>query len=247
MAHNANCSNAKSPPRDCECSCGGALHGGGSQTLGPGPWGRDVHYSHYGRQSRLAPSLDGLTVRFFDALFRFNEERLDENSALFKSSPDGKLLDTTSDLIADDIADFLGKRRSKPFRKKRRKDHTICSLMVAMVKAMNEISGVLPEAFGDAVEERVRRMGDAKWGLNAEDAGKVAKIVARRAQDAATGGTLPLYIESCRRIAIVSCPDMAEHPEVEQYCARPLGEELISDELRQMLENWNRIDGARGA
>jgi hypothetical protein len=69
MAHNARCSHAKSPPKDCKCSCGGLLHGGGGLiSLGAGSWGRAADYNHNHRNTHLADSLDGQVVSVIDRI-----------------------------------------------------------------------------------------------------------------------------------------------------------------------------------
>jgi hypothetical protein len=231
MAHNSRCSNAKSPSRDCTCDCGGLLHGGGGQRLADGPWGRNVEYKHNDRATCLGDSLDGLTVGFFDRLFR---------------SSDARLLDGASDLIANEITDHLDQRRSKRFREELRRDHTICSLMVAMVSAMTKVGDAAPEAAGEVVETVVeeiirRRPGGAVGPLDAKTAGKVAKLVVGKLQAATSLGSLPLFIKTCRCVAIVSCPEPADHEEVRKYAEAQM-KEMISEELRHLLkdtiEHW---------
>jgi hypothetical protein len=227
MAHNSRCSNAKSPPRDCTCDCGGLLHGGGGQRLPDGSWGRSVEYKHNDRATCLGDSLDGPTVDFFDRLFR---------------SSDAGLLDDASDLIANDITDHLGKRRSKRFREELRQDHTICSLMVAMVSALTTVGDAAPEVIETAVEGIIRRRPSGAVGpLDAKTAGKVAKLVVRKLQAATTLGSLPLYIKTCRCVAIVSCPVPADHNDVREYAEAQV-KEMVTEELRHLLketiEHW---------
>jgi len=224
VAHNARCSNAKSPPRDCTCDCGGVLHGGGGHRLLDGPWARSVEYKHNDRGTFLGDSLDGPTVNFFDYLFR---------------SSDARLLDDASDLIANEIADHLGKRRSKRFREELRRGHTICSLMVAMVSAMTKVGNAAPEAAREVVETVVeeiirRRPGGAVGPLDAKTAGRVAKLVVGKLQATTTLGSLPLYIKACRYVAIVSCPAPADHNEIREYAETQV-KEVISAELRDLL------------
>jgi len=36
-------------------------------------------------------------------------------------------------------------------------------------------------------------------------------------------------------LAVSRCPNVADHPEVEQYCLQPLASELLSDAIQQEL------------
>jgi hypothetical protein len=240
MAHNARCSHAKSPPKDCKCSCGGLLHGGGGQiSLGAGPWGRTADYNHHHRDTHLADSLDGQVVSVIDRIL---------------SSPDGDHADAATDRVAAEIPGVLGTRTSIKFQKELRKDHTICSFMVAMVQAMTKLHEAAPQAGRELAERVVKEIAE-RWPegvlgqLDAESAGKLAKIGIGKLQDATTLGSLPVYIEACRYIAVASCPNPAAHDDVIKYCAEPLIEGKISEEARELLkevtEHWyaNRYSG----
>jgi hypothetical protein len=239
MAHNANCSHAKSPPKACKCSCGGLLHGGGGLSLSAGPWGETADYNHNHRDTHLADSLDGRVVSVIDRIL---------------SSSVGDRADAATDRLAAEIPGVLGKRTSIKFRKKLREDHTICSFMVAMVRAMTKLREVAPQA-GRELAERVVEEIAVRWPegvlgqLDAESAGKLAKIGIAKLQDATTLGSLSVYIEACRYIAVASCPNPAAHHDVIKYCAEPLIEEKISEEARELLkdvtERWykNRYSG----
>jgi hypothetical protein len=43
------------------------------------------------------------------------------------------------------------------------------------------------------------------------------------------------------------CPDVADHPEVEQYCLRPLASELLSTEIQENLAESLPGDRSRSA
>jgi hypothetical protein len=232
MAHNAKCSNATKPR--CRCSCGGVLHGGGAQRLGDGPWGGSVAYEHNHRETYLGDTLDGPTVRLLDGLF---------------VSPTVDLVDTTSDLIADEIARALG-RRGVEFRKDLRQSHTICSFTVVLVEAMTTLLEAAPTAAREmaerVIEEIVRRRpGGVVGRLNAKTAGKVAKVLVGKFQDTTTLGSLRLYITVCRCVAVASCPDPEDHPEVRERCIDPLRKEIVAKVtaevqrlLTELIERW---------
>jgi hypothetical protein len=49
-------------------------------------------------------------------------------------------------------------------------------------------------------------------------------------------GPLPLITRrAVLRERLSMCPDVADHPEVEQYCLRPLASELLSAEIQEEL------------
>lgn len=152
-------------------------------------------------------------------------------------------------LIVDDIASELGMPDGRQLRIDP-DDHTVCSTMVETVKALTRLSGALPTAIGAAVEQAVKGMGESGQGY-AESAGKIARVLAQRAQSVATGGWIEFHIHSCRCTAVITCPDIAEHEDVWKYCLRPLVEAEVNDEFRrftkQMIKHWNQPDDAMAA
>jgi hypothetical protein len=222
MAHSRPCENAD-PRSRCKCRCHGRLHGiTGSSADG-------VRYEdRSGFRGRIRPQLMTDWKRLYSKL---NDD--DYRLAV---------------LIVDDIAAELGKDgrllRIDP------DDHTVCSIMVETVKALTQLSDALPTAIGAAVEQAVKGMSESGQGY-AESAGKIATMLARKAQSVATGGWVEFHIHACRCTAVITCPDIAEHDEVWKYCLRPLIEEKVNDEFRrftkQMIQHWNQLDDAKAA
>jgi hypothetical protein len=260
MGHNPRCENAKGTR--CKCSCHGFRHGrsvGGSGGSGGGGGGGGAGRAGGGGGGSGGGAGGGgsagrggarrTTVEHADGFRTYIEPSMQGYWDSLSPSIDGSVYKLAA-LIADGIAAELGRPAGRASRRNVQIDHTLCSEMVAMVKALTRLSEMLPEAFGAAIEKAVSDMGKAGQ-LNAESAGKIAKIIARRAQDAATGGGPALYIEFCRYVAIVSCPSIVEHGDVWTYCFRPLLQDRISEEARDlvkdMLAHWNRIDDVKVA
>jgi hypothetical protein len=71
----------------------------------------------------------------------------------------------------------------------------------------------------------------------------VPRLAAGLAGHAATDALMKLtpfrHWEDLRRavqlLAVSMCPDVADHPEVEQYCLRPLASELLSSAIQEEL------------
>jgi hypothetical protein len=67
----------------------------------------------------------------------------------------------------------------------------------------------------------------------------VAGLAGRAAADTLMKLTPVRHWEDVRRavqlLAVSMCPNVADHPEVEQYCLRPLASELLSSEIQEEL------------
>ena len=66
-----------------------------------------------------------------------------------------------------------------------------------------------------------------------------AQLAARAAVDKVMQLMPARHWEDVRRgvelLAVSTCPDVADHPEVERYCRRPLASELLSDSIQEEL------------
>ena len=67
----------------------------------------------------------------------------------------------------------------------------------------------------------------------------------------ALGGLMRTDGDAVRRalqlLPVSICPDVADHPEVEQYCLRPLASELLSTEIQEELAESLPGDRSRSA
>jgi hypothetical protein len=214
VAHTGSCANSNS--NRCRCSCGGTLHGGGragtsfSYIQGP-------HDVFPGRSTRIVHSDDTaqrLAVEIFGRLIESH----------------GNLPAAASDCIVDMVGEAFGVKGRK--RRRLRANHTVCRILVEIVKALDYIGKQPPRMIGRAVA--------AAWPSDeptvAALAGKAAEIVAAAIYKAATGGQLDVIIYDCRVLAIVTCPDMDRHHEVAEVCAGPLLQGKLSEHLKGDLE-----------
>jgi hypothetical protein len=71
-----------------------------------------------------------------------------------------------------------------------------------------------------------------------------AGLAARAAADTLMKATPVRHWEDVRRavqlLAVFMCPNVADHPEVEQYCVQPLASELRSDAIQGELAGYAR-------
>jgi hypothetical protein len=226
MAHTSRCSNSTS--KRCRCSCGGYEHGGPAPTAGVA-WGREVHLIHAHVETRLGPALKGAVVRIFARLFKATIESTDGKTI------EDVLLDAAADTIADSLVDAIEPDpRERRRRKKRwRRQHVFCSIFVAVVQGLQELKASVPTL----VEEAVRAAFAERAGidLSAEMTAKAAGALTSKIQNALLGGAPEAYIRTCQLLAIASCPDPEQHPEVVIYCELPIAHDYLSAEVRGVL------------
>src|SRR5438270_11025131 len=173
VAHTGSCANSNS--NRCRCSCGGTLHGGGRA-------GTSFSYIQPGRSTRIVHSDDTaqrLAVEVFGRLIESH----------------GNLAAAASDCIVDMVAEAFGVKGRR--QRRLRKDHTVCKILVEIVKALDCIGKQPPRMIGRAVA--------AAWPPDqptvAALAGKSAEVVAAAIYAAVTGGQLDVIIYNCRVLA----------------------------------------------
>lgn len=110
------------------------------------------------------------------------------------------------------------------------RSHLLCGALAAVAHAMKAGESLARTAITKSVTAALISFG-------------VPRLVARLAARAAVATLMKLatirHWEDVRRavqlLAVSLCPDVAAHPEVEQYCLQPLASEQLSDAIRQEL------------
>jgi hypothetical protein len=132
-----------------------------------------------------------------------------------------------ADQIADAITETLqahGCPRGKWAR------HLLCGALAAVAKTMKVGEDLAKTAVTDGVRAALTSSGVPRLA---------AGLAARAAVDTLMKITPVRHWEDVRRavqlLAVSMCPDVAEHPEVEQYCLQPLASQLLSDVLQEEL------------
>ena len=82
----------------------------------------------------------------------------------------------------------------------------------------------------------------------------VPRLAAQLAARAAVNKVMQLvparHWEDVRRgvelLAVSTCPDVVDHPAVEQYCLRPLASELLSDSIQEELATLSGTEPQAG-
>jgi hypothetical protein len=109
--------------------------------------------------------------------------------------------------------------------------HLLCSALAAVAQAMKA---------GEDLAKGVVTAGVSAAALTACGVPRLAAgLAGRAATDALTKLTPVRHWEDLRRavqlLAVSMCPDVADHPEVERCCLRPLASELLSSAIQEEL------------
>jgi NAD(P)-dependent dehydrogenase (short-subunit alcohol dehydrogenase family) len=119
-------------------------------------------------------------------------------------------------------------------------DHLLCGALAAAARAM------------EAAEDQVRAavtMGVAAALAVSGVPPQVADLAGRAAADTLTKLTPVRHYEDARRavqmLAVAMCPAVADHPDVERYCLRPLASAMLSSAMQEELAE-SLHDGGSG-
>jgi hypothetical protein len=186
--------------------------------------------------SGVAPSAPpSRTQRSREAILRDAKDQLgDYLDAVVDAAPvhSAAALVSAADVdIADRVADAItetlqahGCPRGKWVR------HLLCGALAAVAKAMKVGEDLAKTAVTNAVRAALTSSGVPRLA---------AGLAARAAVDTLMKMTPVRHWEDVRRavqlLGVSMCPDVAEHPEVEQYCLQPLASQLLSDGLQEEL------------
>ena len=120
--------------------------------------------------------------------------------------------------------------------------HLLCGALAAVAQAMKAGEDLAKTAVTAGVMAALTACGVPRLA---------AGLAGRAATDALMKLTPVRHWEDLRRavqlLAVSVCPDAADHPEVEQYCLRPLTSELLSSAIQEELAESLPGDRSRSA
>lgn len=182
-----------------------------------------------------SPGLSGLMRRSRAAVLRAAQKQLvDYLDAVVNAAPVDSAATLVSAADADvacQVADAItGALEDHGCRRGSWQSHLLCGALAAVAQAM--------KAGEDLAKGAVTRGVTAALA-----AGGMPRLTAGLAGRAATDTLMKLtpvrHWEDVRRamqlLAVSMCPDVADHPEVERYCLRPLASELLSSAIQKEL------------
>jgi hypothetical protein len=119
--------------------------------------------------------------------------------------------------------------------------HLLCGALAAVTQAMKAGEDLARTAVTEGVTAALAAGGIAR---------SAARLAGRAATDMLMKLTPVRRWEEVRRtvqlLAVSMCPDVEDHPEVEQYCLRPLASEMLSSAIQQELAESLPGDVHRG-
>lgn len=177
----------------------------------------------------------GLARRSRAAVLRDAQKQLNDLlGALVDAAPAGSAVTLASAVdtdAADQIADAISASlEAHGWPRGKWQSHLLCGALAAAAHAMKAGEDLAKSAITDGV-------------IGALTSAGVPRLAARLAARAAVNAVMQLapvrHWEDVRRgvelLTVSTCPDVADHPAVEQYCLRPLASEFLSDSIQEEL------------
>jgi hypothetical protein len=133
--------------------------------------------------------------------------------------------------VADQIADAItATLQAHGCPRGKWQSHLLCGALAAVAQAMKAGEDLAKTAVTRGVTAALTSCGIPRVA---------ASLAARAAVDKLIRLTPVGHWEAVRRavqlIAVSICPNVADHPAVEQYCLQPLASQLLSDEIQDEL------------
>ena len=133
--------------------------------------------------------------------------------------------------VADQVADAItAKLEAHGCPRGRWQSHLLCGALAAAAQAMKAGEDLAKAAVTEGVTAALAACGVPRLA---------AGLAGRAATDTLMKLTPVRHWADVRRavqlLAVSMCPDVADHPEVERYCLRPLASELLSSAIQKEL------------
>lgn len=247
--HSVRCADAiRTTPDQCTCLCGGVLHGGPhterarALVWDPGP-GRTplVTYSGWqvaearrrARAALAAGNSVGETSTDFAVVVLIDT---------FVLAADGnaqgrarEMLDALVRPFVEEIAGAdLDEADSTGITTAVGQLHILCTLCVAILKALSEIRKMTDDMAQEIAEAVVRSLGEASF-LTAVVKVVLARALARAARSVAALAMGPFDEQLLRICGAVTCPNVDAHRDVETYCLTPETNEYVTATLSEWV------------
>ena len=201
----------------------------------PGRAGRVSSVAVDNTGGSASPGPSGRMRRSREAVLRAAQKQLgDYLDAVVDAAP----VDSAATLVSAAEADAAGQvadaitatLEAHGCPRGRWQSHLLCGALAAVAQAMKAGEDLAKSAVTAGVRAALTACGVPRLA---------AGLAGRAATDALMKLTPVRHWEDLRRavqlLAVSMCPDVADHPEVEQYCLRPLASELLSSAIQEEL------------
>jgi hypothetical protein len=133
--------------------------------------------------------------------------------------------------IASQVADAITSTlEAHGCSRKNRPSHLLCGALAAVAHAMQAGEDMAKAAVAEGVTTVLTACGMPRVPARLAGRAAAAKLVSLTPL-----GHWAAVRRAVQMQAVASCPDVTEHPEVENYCVRPLASELLSDAIQEEL------------
>ena len=265
--HPSSCANATGPASECKCSCGGALHGSGlasssharvSAGRSAPAWAPPVDQLPHiptaprsglwsafkeRRTKRRAVAKKVRQERQRAAIDRAKDEITDWLAATVVDLPaSGPIVAATNaamDAISGDIASVIvGVLNRNGYFDPSGVSHMLCDFLASIACVMQKFRDQFQHHVTDIVKAILR---SRKKGNRSVIPGPVVTVAAQAAVNVLTRLPSACHFDDALRairfLAISVCPAPEEHKAVVQCCLSPLEVFILSDAIKQELED----------
>jgi hypothetical protein len=186
------------------------------------------------------PASSGLARRSRAAILQEAQEQLGHFlDAVVDAAPVDSIVTLVSAAdaaVADQVAAAITTTlEAHGYPRRKWQSHLLCGALAAVAQTMKAGEDLAKTAVAKGVTAALTSVGIPHMA-----AGQAARAVVDKLMKL----TPARHWEDVRRavqlLAVSRCPNVAEHPEVEQYCLQPLASELLSDAIQEELAALSR-------
>jgi hypothetical protein len=182
-----------------------------------------------------SPGLSGPVRRSRAAVLQDAQQQLaDLLDAVINATPINSVATLVSAVdadVADQVADAItATLQAHGCPRGKWQSHLLCGALAATAKAMKTAEDLAKTAVTKGVTAAL-----TSCGIPREAAGLAARAAVDKLMKLTSAGHWEAVRRAVQLAAVSRCPNVADHPAVEQYCLQPLASQLLSDEIQDEL------------
>jgi hypothetical protein len=143
--------------------------------------------------------------------------------------------------IASQVADAISAMlEAHGCPRRSRSSHLLCGALAAVAHAMQAGEDLAKAAVTEGVTAVLTAGGMPRLA-----AGLAGRAAADKLMSLTPAGHWGAVRRAVQLQAVATCPDVTKHPEVENYCVRPLASDLLSSAIQEELAEALPVGGPR--
>lgn len=254
QGHSASCADAvRTTTAECKCTCGGDFHGGPhSERVRALVWNEENRSKYsktqVARAKRKARDALAAGTSIGEACTDFAVTQMVDELILMTEPNEQQLarevLKALIQPFVDEVASAdLDEDDATRIETAVNNLHILCALCVEVLRLIDQATALADQAAEDIAAIVVDSLGEHSFLTNVVKQ-VLTKSLAQSFHAVIALAADPAKIKMLEVVGFASCPNIADHPEVEKYCIAPLTKDYVTEALHDWIDSGFPEDAA---